>query len=1587
MRRQLRRPASALAAATNSSRANTRQSARTRGSSGQAAQSTQAPAPGSQAVTNDIVPSGGEAESMNVGDEDVLMGDNNDDEIDEKDDGSSRVVETGPDEEPPPKRRRVTREDGSSALPVTNPNAESSANVNTNSTTEPRATSKTKSTKSTSLIAAGKATNATNNSAPGDVSGLDGFNGEELLEEEDLTPTQIAKKIFSKEDKTSKDNFVNVNGIVEKSPPIADIRSAFQHLCEKLLRHKNRDFVNYLEHFGKKKLTVATMCSGTESPILALDMVGKILGEDGQPFRIDHQLSAEIVPYKQAYIDLNFNPALIMQDMTEFFKLRDAPTNDLEEFKRNFQVTTAFGGKSIVPGNVDLLIVGTCCVDWSILNSRQKKITDGGESADTFYAMVEYAKAYRPKLILIENVVSAPWTTSIKNPKSFTDALGNIGYATAVIKLDTKDYYIPQTRRRGYMLCVDLQGREEDEEWVKAIAEKLQEWIKLVAYLKASASAPAGLWIFNADDPRLFSTTGANSIEAIKIKKATAWEKCRVGHQLYRHKLSLGKKRTLTSWENDGSWISPDYFLRSPTGFVERVLDTLEIAHLRNARRGFDDRYFERFIELSQSSFRITDLTKRGIVGCLTPSGAPFSTTRGSKFDGVETMYLQGIPTEQLNLTRLGQAQLQDMAGNAMTSTVAGAVVLSAVAIFRDLFEFNSNSLGEDEGNSVKAISGSNELQEVIRSPVSHEKMSVTKALAHAQLTRRLCYCEGRTNMKDAKFKRCSKCLHTACRSCAKSPKHSYVPVPATFTQPREDPICFESLLRQSLPMEIRLSNLSQEDIINELDQIYTKHHADIDDRVWENIRERIQNTLRSTVFCKNMRRAEYWEVIYESPAARLVLTISETAVRWDLYANVSSEPLGSDVGKYLREFPIARMEPSGEDLTKGFWKFWLPKTRQHDATITSYGGIQKTYLNHIGLLDHANTYNLTNVRVDISESKMQYFEEDIRGEYESSPQCGQAYNSLHVKKDTVGLANPLFLYYEQPGRGGDFADFHFLFTKDARRLEKLQHRDSIGRAANTFRLPVAREEKGVYTFEGSEESVTANDLPNFALANQVKISTTGRWITFNSVSGSTNSVVDSTKVVIDFNSGGYEPQVFYHQLPADISKMLPESCGQLFHVFDCTADLRNKLYDKWATNRWVEIDAATEPRFYSQISCILLRGSVLKGHSELDDRWHSICTNGDSRCQKCAPLPAKLTWSWNGKVGKQLPFEDPQDASDFERSMKARPAPFKTFYRINSDDKLEFFVSIDPVALAHRAVAKLDVKDSAYPDDIGKVSTSWRLVTDSISVPKGKFEALVLKNNDIEDDEIVIQSSGLVDPERPDGCPLRLDQRKALTWMLNQEQHPKPFEEREVVEACIGGLGYRLEGQATREVTVRGGVMAFDVGFGKTIVTLATILMTLKAAMKHATEPINGTIPTQATLVLVPCHLPDQWESEIEKFTGMTKASGDIIVVKTIVNLRNATVAQFKAAKIVIFNINILENASYKVELAKFTGLVDIDDKATPRAKAEWQKMAVVRTHENVDKLHQNPDQFASQLSQEYNRNLQETAKPRPQKPQKPRP
>ena len=108
---------------------------------------------------------------------------------------------------------------------------------------------------------------------------------------------------------TSKSSAPDVSDL----PPIHDIPSIFSDLVSRVPEIKP-----VAEHLEGRRMRVATMCSGTESPLLSLDLIRRSLVEHYDTnLEFEHVFSCEIEPFKQAYIERNFKPPLLFRDVCE----------------------------------------------------------------------------------------------------------------------------------------------------------------------------------------------------------------------------------------------------------------------------------------------------------------------------------------------------------------------------------------------------------------------------------------------------------------------------------------------------------------------------------------------------------------------------------------------------------------------------------------------------------------------------------------------------------------------------------------------------------------------------------------------------------------------------------------------------------------------------------------------------------------------------------------------------------------------------------------------------------------------------------------------------------------------------------------------------------------------------------------------------------------------------------------------------------------------------------------------------------------------------------------------------------------------
>ena len=249
---------------------------------------------------------------------------------------------------------------------------------------------------------------------------------------------------------------------------------------------------------------------------------------------------------------------------------------------------TAYGSFENVPGDLDMLVAGTACVDFSGLNSKKPSEGDTGESMSTFNALLQYATVYRPRLMVLENVRGAPW-------KKFSAALLEIDYLSIEVPVDSKEYYVPQTRQRGYMVAIDAQRLEGcDEAEKKALLSRFQQ---LVVKFRRPASSPAGMFLLEDDDARReqIDKDLVTRLEASTSRGEVNWDRYKERHQKHREKEETGDQRPVSRSQSGGVTCRPPEFYLQPwfEAQVERVWETLDIKYLIGLGKGCDMHYKE----------------------------------------------------------------------------------------------------------------------------------------------------------------------------------------------------------------------------------------------------------------------------------------------------------------------------------------------------------------------------------------------------------------------------------------------------------------------------------------------------------------------------------------------------------------------------------------------------------------------------------------------------------------------------------------------------------------------------------------------------------------------------------------------------------------------------------------------------------------------------------------------------------------------------------------------------------------------------------------------------------------------------------
>ena len=447
----------------------------------------------------------------------------------------------------------------------------------------------------------------------------------------------------------------------------------------------------------------------------------------------------------------------------------------------------------------------------------------------------------------------------------------------------------------------------------------------------------------------------------------------------------------------------------------------------------------------------------------------PYITNRGGPMVGLEALHLQGLPIDELLLTRETEDQLADLAGNAMSTTVVGTTILVSLVLSMKYLTPGHDKRTYEEKHGTQIAELDEDVMEVdLPSNSVHDRIfgedqllerpfdfsettgqSLDTLLRDAMKSVRFCTCEGRKDMTEREVRRCDDCGFTACVKCGGRPEHNARPIDVK-THPRLPPSTFERSLKSALPMCLGLSGITE----RLLDSLKQKFGASIPSKRWDIWRNAVIEAVGPELRFVELKRQEFWYVTYESTKALLELCLHPQRPEWLFYAKPSpNEPANAEIRKLLMN-PAARLACNGS-LLNGRWEVALPHTTSVEISIRGTEELVPSWESRLGLLDpkFLDTTVFSQLEVSVPREDVVHFDRDISGTYILLDKCGTANNALHKKISTREDAAlpPLFLLLD-PTRSGKPSDDAFVFSTNIRRLEYRETRPIFARLQPSWR-------------------------------------------------------------------------------------------------------------------------------------------------------------------------------------------------------------------------------------------------------------------------------------------------------------------------------------------------------------------------------------------------------------------------------------------------------------------------------------------------------------------------------------------------------
>ena len=433
---------------------------------------------------------------------------------------------------------------------------------------------------------------------------------------------------------------------------------------------------------------------------------------------------------------------------------------------------------------------------------------------------------------------------------------------------------------------------------------------------------------------------------------------------------------------------------------------------------------------------------------------------------GLEALSLQGLPIDELLLTRETEDNLADLAGNAMSSTVVGTCMMAALILGKDMLDVGSAKVEEEDGMEVDqpATSKSGDVgshiqgeEQLVKKPLdlsTTTSCSISELLSLAERSARHCECEGRRGVTTRAIRRCVDCGSTSCEKCGGRPEHNTQELRfGTDAPERVYPSEFEKFFTSTFPMCLSLSGVKK----SRLSDLWEKLSIEDDKEknFWPKWRDAVVVATSSEFRFVELKRQEVWSAVYRSPMGSLELALHPKQPEWRLFARAKdSEPANSELRRVLESTAVARLickrdtsgtARPGAGLLEGQWEFALPHRADLKLTIAGVESdneetrpsLVPSWESKLGLQAEEFKDRRVYSQLQISVDDSSVLERDISGIYGLLDRCGTANSGLHKKEPTDDETDlPPLYFFLDPLRCADPIEDPYLFSISKSRYE-----------------------------------------------------------------------------------------------------------------------------------------------------------------------------------------------------------------------------------------------------------------------------------------------------------------------------------------------------------------------------------------------------------------------------------------------------------------------------------------------------------------------------------------------------------------------